>query len=87
MLRQPPCDLRHIPGYRRNLGHIGKEQGNGEMARSSLRFINLYNSTIVKGIGSQSIDGVRGEGEDPSPLQDVDRLMNLPLHLDASIPQ
>jgi len=69
------------------LGDIGKEQGKGEVVRSALSLINPKGCVIVKGIGAQPIDGIRWKRDYPPLLQDVNRLKNLPVHLDASIPQ
>lgn len=82
-----PCDLRDIPCHRGNLGDIGKEQGKSEVVRSALSLINPQDSTVVKGIGTQPIDGICWKCDYPPFLQDVNRPMSLPLHLDASITQ
>ena len=57
------------------------------MVRSALSLINPQDSAIVKGIGAQTIDRIRWKRDYPPLLQDANRLKNLPVHLDASIPQ
>ena len=69
------------------MGDIGKKQGKGEVVRSALSLINPQDSVIVKGIDAQPIDGIRWKRDYPPLLQDVNRLKNLPVHLDASISQ
>jgi hypothetical protein len=69
------------------LRDVRKEKGKGKMMRALFRFIDLRHCTIIKATSAQPIDSVGGEGDNASLFQDIDSLLDLPYHPDASISQ